>query len=100
MEEFEKTIAQLNLQLLDAEHRRHQQVRVRSLSLHTDNREVVYFLGEVFIHLYFLLGSGADVSAGEGSAADQPGEEGSTLVILEKLFCGSFLCLILLSRIK
>lgn len=29
MEEFEKTIAQLKLQLLDAEHQRHQQLRVR-----------------------------------------------------------------------
>lgn len=29
MEEFEKMIAQLKLELLDAEHRRHQQVQVR-----------------------------------------------------------------------
>lgn len=71
MEEFEKTIAQLKLQLLDAEHQRHQQVRVRfpGLVVFISSHSVAFTINEGFVLVFLLgllLGSRAEVPAAEG----------------------------------
>lgn len=87
MEDFEKTVAQFKQQLLDIEHRRHQEVRVWFRrwavtvcmpAMETLQGTAVSPLCDVSTyHFCFLSGSRDKVSTGKRWTADQLWEEGS-----------------------